>query len=821
MRHHASLGRHPGLSAFVVTCVAAGLATAQCAPTWLPGMPVPGVHRSPFDTPVTAACSWDPDGPGPLPAVLAVAGSFDFAGDQVLRDFATYDRNARRWAPIGTGGPTGPGTKRIHAMAALPNGDLVVAGRFTAIAGVAANGVARWDGSTWHPLGAGLTTTVNDLAVLPNGDLAVAVDGGDSVQRWNGTTWQPVGAGLTGSSATALLALPNGDLIAGGVFAAPLGNVIRFDGTTWTSLGPVVGGTVRSLARQTNGDILVGGLVGTGVSGGTGILRWDGANWTTPAPWQSGNGSVAKILALGNGAFLIAGDIAFAGGPTNLLLDVALWNGTTWQTLGSGLTPTSASSCEMLALMPNGEIVIGGQFDGVDGTGAANIATWNGTAWSSLGAGPVGAVRARAWLPNGDLVVGGDFTRMGDAAVRYLARFDGTHWSGLGVAFDGPVTSLLRLPNGDLVVGGAFTAPFERVALYDGTSWKALGYGLPGATLASVQSLVRLANGDLLAGGTGLTDGVARWDGGTWHATGNAPDANCLLQRSDGTVFVGTASGVRQWDGNATWTDTGFPFNSAVMALAGLANGDLLAAGTFNTAGGVQANGIARWNGTLWWSLGAPTGLRGRAVVLQPDGDVLVGTDYASEIWRWSGSQWSTLATGSGGTITMLVQEDDGDLMLGGTFVTLDGELHPSLARLTTPCPAMATAFGQGCSGTGGTNVLTAQNLPWLGSVFRSTVTGLPANGLAIGLRGLASATTPLAAVLPQAGPGCWLYASIDTIDAFVPAAGAVTWAWPLPNTPSLAGLVLFEQFVALDLAGGSLTAATSSNRLSLTLGAF
>ena len=97
----------------------------------------------------------------------------------------------------------------------------------------------------------------------------------------------------------------------------------------------------------------------------------------------------------------------------------------------------------------------------------------------------------------------------------------------------------------------------------------------------------------------------------------------------------------------------------------------------------------------------------------------------------------------------------------------------------------------------------------------------MPANGIAVGVRGLSGAAVPLVNVLPQALPACDLYAAPDLLDLFLPSAGVVDWTWTLPNSPAIAGQVVFQQVVALDFATGPLTAATSTNRLTLTVGAF
>jgi hypothetical protein len=65
---------------------------------------------------------------------------------------------------------------RVNAVLALPGGVVVTGGSFNSAGGVAANGVALWNGSAWSALGTGIDGPVYALAVLPNGDV---VAGGD------------------------------------------------------------------------------------------------------------------------------------------------------------------------------------------------------------------------------------------------------------------------------------------------------------------------------------------------------------------------------------------------------------------------------------------------------------------------------------------------------------------------------------------------------------------------------------------------------------------------------------------------------------------
>jgi hypothetical protein len=84
--------------------------------------------------------------------------------------------------------------------------------------------------------------------------------------------------------------------------------------------------------------------------------------------------------------------------------------------------------------------------------------------------GPNSFVTAFATLPNGDLVVGGEFTTAGGVAANNIAQWNGASWAPLGSGVNGLVYALAALPNGDLVAGGVHG---RRV--HGDRGWPALG----------------------------------------------------------------------------------------------------------------------------------------------------------------------------------------------------------------------------------------------------------------------------------------------------------------------------------------------------------
>ena len=186
----------------------------------------------------------------------------------------------------------------------------------------------------------------------------------------------------------------------------------------------------------------------------------------------------------------------------------------------------------------------------------------------------------------------------------------------------------------------------DSIAHWDGQQWSALagplGVGVRGAD-SSVRALAVFDDGGgpaLYVGGSfntsgGVTaSGVAKWNGNTWSAipgtpnNGNFEKVHALAVFDDGTgpaLYAGGtfasfgslpwAQNIVRWDGT-TWSNLHGPYssgtNSGVYSLAVFNDGTgaaLFAGGSFDTAGGVRVNGIAKWNGTDWSALSGPSGV--------------------------------------------------------------------------------------------------------------------------------------------------------------------------------------------------------------------
>jgi hypothetical protein len=115
--------------------------------------------------------------------------------------------NGTTWASLGASNNNGVGGTAL-ALAVLGS-SVYVGGNFTTASGISANRIAKWDGTSWSNLRTGTTgngfggpgTSVSALAVLGN-DLYEVI----SLARWalGPTTWLS-GTALTGAVSRALM----------------------------------------------------------------------------------------------------------------------------------------------------------------------------------------------------------------------------------------------------------------------------------------------------------------------------------------------------------------------------------------------------------------------------------------------------------------------------------------------------------------------------------------------------------------------------------------------------------------------------------------
>jgi hypothetical protein len=274
------------------------------------------------------------------------------------------------------------------------NGEsLYIAGNFQNIGGTNASFIARYDGSEFHPLGgtpiAGnvplivFTSHVHDDGSGPAlyiGGRFTSVDGvpASRIARWNGTSWSAVGAGVTGTgvapSINTMVTFDDGTgpalYVAGQAFTSagglPANRVAKWDGKEWSAVGDgFANGIVWQLAVFNDGDgdklYAFGTFTASGATPLERMARWNGTSWE---PFATANSTVFGALVLPGETG--EGDTLIVNGQFTTL------NGDTYNRIGTYV------GCAA------GDPGIPGDLDGDGSVGPADLAILLGD-WGSKG----------------------------------------------------------------------------------------------------------------------------------------------------------------------------------------------------------------------------------------------------------------------------------------------------------------------------------------------------------------------------------------------------------------------------------------------------
>lgn len=507
-----------------------------------------------------------------------------------------------------------------------------------------------------------------------------------------------------------------GKLYAGGLgldtTVAPLRT---WDGMNWTTLASAKGSSavVFALSFRSN-QLFVGGAFSeiAGVPA-RGLARWDGERWTEVG---GGVGGWVNALEWQGNDLIVGGTFTNAG--TVVTANIARWNGTNWSALGSGIGPTNTGLYVVNSIrISGGTIYAGGTFTNAGAVAARNIASWNGTAWSALGAGLSGTIGTFQYpvqtiaLSGGQLFVGGNFTTAGAVSAKNIARWDGSAWSALGTGANSNVYALHAATNGDLLVAGAFTnaggVTASRIARWNGASWSALAGGVSATATALLPEGTNLLVGGNFAYAGGPTaslaaGGIARWDGANWSVIGTrglfngATTTVRALTLADRVLHVGgsftaigdiSANRIARWDGT-NWSTFGSGLNGDVNAIA-VDGANVYAGGSFTDASGTPVNNIAMWDGNEWQDMGG--GIEGTVNSLAlGNGGLYAGGAFTNAggvgVWGlgfWDGSGWTDVGGGFfGATINVLSLLVDGsDVIAGGRLIAVGAGTYTNLAR--------------------------------------------------------------------------------------------------------------------------------------------
>lgn len=576
----------------------------------------------------------------PFQGGLVVGGLLSSFGAQPVANIARFRLEG---GVLSGGGTLGDGLD--HAVLALAEheGDLVAGGSFTHSGGTEVAGVARWDGESWQPIGAGLPgVSVRALATYGGHLYAGAY-------RWDGQSWANV---LQTNGYVSFLVEHDGLLYVGGSFTTAGGvtvnNAFAWDGASVLPLGsglaaPVVGAAVidgvvafASSAGNWSGRVALwqdGGwneiLSGVNV---VSIAAWDGGlavscwerywtyftssslrSWRAGA-WTSLGGLASRVMTgLAGGLVLEADTDAVPGivSPGIIAHDGAAFR--------AAFAPGDGCDDGFYALEPVGDAVIAaGDFRIAGGVAIDRAAFAWDLGWmpwgSASGLGADGSFEEVA------LVGGQTYGIYAHFEVDYVAaEFCWLNWQ------DGEAT-WQRMPLSQAWSGARFVPDGDDLYVVDGTLKRlALPIGLtstlPGLVPTGMVMAACVLEGALVAAGrleanNGVPCGdVLRRDGATWEDLGSpegAGQVTVIASLGEGGLAAafGTAGGgtrrVALLDG-AGWRQLGGEFDREVTHLA-CHRGHLFAAGNFDRVGDVEAHGLAMWTGDGWVPVGSGIG---------------------------------------------------------------------------------------------------------------------------------------------------------------------------------------------------------------------
>jgi uncharacterized delta-60 repeat protein len=487
---------------------------------------------------------------------------------------------------------------------------------------------------------------------------------------------------------------------------------------------------VNALALQPDGKLLIGGpflFVGPAPRATVARLNSDGS---LDASFDPGEGAVGNSLGLSveaialqpDGGVLVGGGFTSFGGLPRGRIARLLPNGS----VDPSFDPGTGFDLKVfaLALQPDGRVLVGGNFQSVNGVARVRVARLlsNGAVDPSFdpGSGANSFVSHLSVQPDGRVLAGGDFKFFGGAARRFVARLEAN--GALDTSFDpGPgadsfVASLALEPSGRVLM----TGQFRRVA---GTPRRGLARLEPngahdtsfspgrGAT-GSVRALARRPDGKL-------------WIGGDFDTYNDVATNRLALLETDGSLA-------------AAFGPSAGP-NGSVSKLVAQASGGVLVVGSFTTFDGAPRRSLARTDaqGALDSSFDAGTTLGGIAdVVQQADGKLLVATVANSpgglirSVRRLAldGSIDASFQSNAvaNNLLDKLALQPDGRVLLAGSFTTIGGVPRNRVARLNADGTLDASFDpGAGPNASVGALALEADGCVLISGAF-SSVAGVP-----------------------------------------------------------------------------------------------
>ncbi|MET0758821.1 MAG: T9SS type A sorting domain-containing protein [Flavobacterium sp.] len=489
---------------------------------------------------------------------IVVGGSFAFRSDLTRRHFGRLNLDGTLDTTFNTAFNTDTQINYpVRSVAVQPDGKIIAGGNFTSYNGTEINRIGRFnvDGSLDTGFNPGLGVDV----LYPNSSeyvyaVRVQTDGrillAGNYGSYNGTvrnfmtrlntdassdiSFNP-GRGANGfvnnMDILAIALQSDNKILIGGNFTSFNGFTakrigrLNTDGTLDGSFNSGTGANdfVNTIAAQSNGKILIGGNFSAFNDIAVGSICRLNTDGTLDTAFNSGTGvgaysSVNRIVLQPNGKFLISGNFSSYNGVSRNRIARLNNDGTLDTTFDPSTGPSS--TIYVMAVQPDGKILIGGTFYSYNGIAAHSIARLNvdGTLDSTFNVTGTGTYDVQSIIlqPDGKILISGSFMSYNDIAMRGIARLnaDGSLDSSFSptTVMSGSVRSIVLQTDGKIMTGGDFSS-------YNGTTRKCLarlnsngssdttfntGVGPNGPTGSynTVTSMVMDSNNKLIIGGS-------------------------------------------------------------------------------------------------------------------------------------------------------------------------------------------------------------------------------------------------------------------------------------------------------------------------------
>lgn len=611
-------------------------------------------------------------------------------------------------------GPATPSGSGIRAIVLLPDGKILIGGRFSSYQGVDRKSVARLneDGTVDMSFDAGngaeyneWLATVNAMALRPDGRVVIGGDftlfngvarGGIAQLSADGALDPAFAQGAGGTDVRTLALLPDGAALVGGWFStfhgSEQGGIVQLDSTgaldPTFEVGTGAGGGISSIVCRQDGRVLLGGRFETFNGEDRSNIALLEADGTLSPLFSASAGTYQPIVGLSSlpdGRVLAVGDLSAAAGIGRRCMAMYAPDGSLDTSFGSISTGVNGP-VTAIALQPDGQSIIAGYFGACNGVQRPGIARLSTTGeldpTFNVQADPDYYPSMLGLQPDGKCIVLGwtwDFAHYVIKRLNPDGSVDPSFnpWPGFATMYN--VRCMLVLPDGKFLLGGGFdivgSSTWSGLARFnaDGsldTTFEPMG------TYVEVRALALQPDGKILVGGQ-------IW---TWNGT---PAINLVRLFPNGTL-----------ESSFYAPNTLGNYALGVVALAVTPDGHILA------MGGGDINGAYRVvrllpSGTLdpslvagaGFTLSTNMGISISSLIPQAAGGFVVTGSFdtyngatANNIARLNadGSLDAGFASGTGpdALIRCAAVQPDGNILIGGDFTSYNGTGRNRLARV-------------------------------------------------------------------------------------------------------------------------------------------